>query len=255
MSCSSTRAVGHCRWIAAVLPRWCVAALWVWGTTAWSQGTGPEWAYKFTPSSYTNDSGLRATDVNLRLRQGAHTSWVGHYSNSDSFVQTRAGYEYAWQTPWGQWVPSLQVASMGFAGGSINWQTPGTLYGLVGWGRTNGQPYYNLNFDPNDSVLLGAGYKASERHNLSLFNISDNRFNTGQSVTHLVWRYVPNDRQRLTLDLATKQGRASADEAEVKGHIISLAFDHGPVFVRWAQDRKVNFSDDNQNRLSLGLRF
>jgi hypothetical protein len=59
----------------------------------------------------------------------------------------------------------------------------------------------------------------------------------------------------LTLDLAAKQGRASADESEVKGQIISLVLDHGPVFIHWAQDRKVNFSDDNQTRLSLGVRF
>ena len=235
----------------------CSAALCALSAAAWAQTAtaGPPLTYKFTPSSYTNDSGVRATDWNLRLHQGAHTTWLGHYSNSDQFVQSRAGYEYAWQSAWGQWVPSLQVASMGFAGGSINWQTPGTVYGLLGWGRTNGQPYYNLNFDPNDSVLYGLGYKASERNNLSLYNISDNRFNTGQSVTHLVWRYAPNDRQRLTMDLATKQGRLSAEEAEVKGQIISLVYDHGPVFVHWAQDRKVNFSEDNQTRLSLGVRF
>lgn len=231
--------------------------LWALISPVWAQGAGvePPMVYKLTPSSYVNDSGQRATDLNLRLRQGAHTTWLGHYSNSDQFVQTRAGYEYAWQTAWGQWVPSLQVASMGFAGGSINWQSPGTVYGLLGWGRTNGETYYNLNFDPNDSVLYGAGYKASERHNLSLYNISDNRFNTGQSVTHAVWRYALNDRQRITLDLATKQGRSSADEPEVKGQIISLAIEHGPMFIHWAQDRKVNFSDDNQTRLSLGVRF
>jgi len=235
----------------------CSLALWALSASVGAQvaGAGPALTYKLTPSSYTNDSGVRATDVNLRLHQGPHTAWLGHYSDSEQFMQSRAGYEYAWQTPWGQWVPSLQVAAMGFAGGAINWQTPGTVYGLLGWGRTNGQPYYNLNFDPNDSVLFGLGYKASERTNLSLYNISDTRFNTGQSVTHLVWRYVPNDRQRFTLDLATKQGRPSAEEAEVKGQIISLAYDHGTVFVHWAQDRKVNFSEDNQTRLSLGVRF
>ena len=246
------RAIGP--WATACL---CSLALWALSASVGAQvtGAGTPLTYKLTPSSYTNDSGVRATDWNLRLHQGAHTTWLGHYSNSDQFVQSRAGYEYAWQNAWGQWVPSLQVASMGFAGGSINWQTPGTVYGLLGWGRTNGQPYYNLNFDPNDSVLYGLGYKASERTNLSLYNISDNRFNTGQSVTHLVWRYAPNDRQRFTLDLATKQGRPSAEEAEVKGQIISLAYDHGPVFVHWAQDRKVNFNEDNQTRLSLGVRF
>ena len=233
----------------------CAVAMWGWSALSGAQIVAPPEAFKLTPSSYVNDGGQRASDWNLRWQRGAHTTWLGHYSNSDQFVQSRAGYEYARQTTWGQWVPSLQVASMGFAGGSVNWQSPGVVHGLLGWSRTNGQTYYNLNFDPNDSVLYGAGYQPNERHQLSLYNISDNRFNTGQSVTHLVWRHAPNNRQHLTLDLATKQGRASADEPEVKGHIISLVYAQGPVFVHWAQDRKVNFSDDNQTRMSLGLRF
>ena len=224
---------------------------------ALAQGTSdaPAREFKLTPSAYVNDGGMRATDVNLRWRQGAHATWLGHYSNSDQFAQTRAGYEYAWQTQWGQWVPSLQVASMGFAGGSLNWQSPGTVFGLLGWGRTNGRDYYNLNFDPNDSVLIGGGFKWREQHVFNLLNVSDNRFDTGQSVTHANWRYSPRNHQSLVLDLAVKQGRPAANEPEVRGQIVSLVFNHGPVFVHWAQDRKVNFSDDSQTRMALGLRF
>lgn len=222
---------------------------------AQSTSDAPVREYKLTPSAYVNDGGMRATDVNMRVRQGNHATWVGHYSNSDQFAQTRAGYEYAWQTEWGQWVPSLQVASMGFAGGSLNWQTPGAVFGLLGWGRTNGRDYYNLNFDPNDSVLIGAGFKWREQHVFNLFNVSDNRFDTGQSITHAIWRYSVNASQIMSVDLAVKQGRPTANEAEVRGQIISLVYDHGPVFVHWAQDRKVNFSNDNQTRLALGVRF
>jgi hypothetical protein len=36
---------------------------------------------------------------------------------------------------------------------------------------------------------------------------------------------------------------------------VALTYDHKAVFVRLAVDRKVNFSNDDQTRLALGLRF
>lgn len=65
---------------------------------------------------------------------------------------------------------------------------------------------------------------------------------------------------RLMLCLLAAVGGARADssppdEAKVSGDAVSLTYDHKAVFVRLAYDRKVNFSHDEQMRLSLGRRF
>lgn len=213
------------------------------------------WAFKLTPSYYVTERQKDATDLNLRANLGAHALWLAHYRRGNEFAQSRTGYEYTAQFPFGQIVPSLQLASHGFAGGSLNAQVGDTVYGLIGFGRTNLRDYYNLNFDPNDSLTAGFGTRLLPRSNLTLFSVWDNRLHTGQKVTHLVWRYAVAERRRLTVDLSRKQGRASADADPVSGTALSITFDYNDMFFRLARDRKVNFSDDDQTRISLGLRF
>lgn len=213
------------------------------------------WALKLTPSYYTTSHEPDATDLNLRANHGRHALWIGYYKRSGEFEQTRTGYEYTAQLAWGQMVPSIQLATHGFVGGSINAQVGDNVYAILGFGRTNTKDYYNLNFDPNDSVVYGLGTRLLPRSNLSLFTVKDNRLHTGQMVTHLIWRYLPDNRRRWTLDLSSKHGRASADADSVAGIGLSATYDYGDIFVRLARDRKVNFSNDDQTRLSMGLRF
>ncbi len=213
------------------------------------------WAFKLTPSYYVTSHEKDATDLNVRVNNGAHALWLGHYQRGCEFEQTRGGYEYTAQLPFGQLVPSFQVASHGFVGGSLNAQIGDPVYVLLGYGRTNTRDYYNLNFDPNDSVVYGLGTRLLPKSNLSLFTVKDNRLHTGQMVTHVVWRYWPDDRQRWTVDWSTKHGRASADEDTVSGQALSVTYDYRDVFIRLARDNKVNFSPDDQTRLSVGLRF
>ncbi len=129
------------------------------------------------------------------------------------------------------------------------------VYAIAGWGRTNLRTYYNLNFDPNDAITLGLGGWVGRQHQISLLRIQDDRLHTGQRVTHLVWRYHPDDAHRLTLDLADKRGRADADGPWLQGSSVSLGWDWQRWFVHAALDHKVNFSNDTQKRLSLGWRF
>ena len=213
------------------------------------------WQFKLTPSVYTTTGQTQASDVNLRAYREGHALWLGHFEQSGNGQQTRAGYEYTVNTPWGQVVPSIQSATGGFLGGSINLQVGQTIYAMAGLGRTNLRNYYNLNFDPNDAITLGLGTWFNGQHQLALFRVQDNRLHTGQQVTHLVWRHHMPDGQRLTLDLASKQGRADPDGALLKGHSLTLTWDWSSFFVRMAMDQKVNFSNDDQRRLSLGLRF
>lgn len=214
-----------------------------------------DWTFKLTPSYYSTTHETAATDLNLRAHHGPHALWLGYYQRGNEFEQTRTGYEYTAQYSLLQIVPSLQLATHGFVGGSLNAKVGDSIYALLGLGRTNARDYYNLNFDPNDSVVYGLGTSLLPNSDLALFTVRDNRLHTGQQVTHLVWRWTPGSGERWTLDLSSKQGRPSPDEARVCGDAISLTYDHKLVFIRLAYDRKVNFSNDDQTRLSLGLRF
>ena len=213
------------------------------------------WAFKLTPSYYATTHQRDATDINLRANHGPHAVWLGYYRRGDEFEQTRTGYEYTAQLPYTQLVPSLQLASHGFVGGSLTAQIGQPVYVILGFGRTNTRDYYNLNFDPNDSLVFGLGTTLLPQSNLSLFTVKDDRLHTGQIVTHLVWRWSSDDHQRWIVDLSRKHGRASADEEMVSGGALSITYDYRDVFVRLARDQKVNFTRDDQTRVSLGLRF
>ncbi len=213
------------------------------------------WAFKLTPSLYLTSNQRTAADMNLRASLGDHALWLGHYWRDREFEQTRVGYEYTAEMPFGKLVPSLQWASHGFVGGSVNAEIGGTTFGLLGFGRTNAKDYYNLNFDPNDSALYGFGTRLFASTTLSLYQIRDNRLHTEQKVSHFVWRRQMDDRHRWTVDVFSKRGRPTAEEDTVIGTGISATYDFNALFFRFAWDPKVNFSNDNQTRLTLGFRF
>jgi hypothetical protein len=211
-------------------------------------------ALKLTPSYYSTSDGTHAVDINLRGVTGPHTAWVGLYRDSLSFQQVRAGYEYRSDFDWLRTVLSLQVAQGGFVGGSVTAEIGRENFAIVGWGRTNLRNYYNLNFDPNDAITLGFGSRALPKTEWSVFHLWDDRLGTHQHVTHAVVRYKPGDAERWTVDLSGKHGTSSSG-AYVSGHALSLTYDYGAYFGRVARDQYVNFSDETQSRVSLGMRF
>ncbi len=216
-------------------------------------------SFKLTPSYYTTANQRSATDTNLRYSKDGQTLWLGYYQRGSEFQQTRGGYERTIALPFVKITPSLQIASHGFIGGSLNAEIgenlPAGLYGLLGFGRTNKKDYYNLNFDPNDSAVYGFGSRFREEHNVSLFTVLDNRLHTEQRITHLVWRYTPDQRQRWTVDYTDKNGRPSADEERVAGKGLTVTYDYANYFIRLAREQHANFAADSMTRASLGMRF
>lgn len=213
------------------------------------------WAFKLTPSYYSTSRQAAAIDINLRANQGAHALWIGYYQRGSEFEQLRTGYELTLETDYGKLIPSLQLATHGFAGGSVNLELGSSVYALLGVSRTNTRDYYNLNFDPNDSAVYGVGTRLLPQTNLSLYTVKDNRLHTGQSVTHAVARYQLDMQHRLIIDLSEKRGRENPGDPRVVGWGASLTYDFREVFIRLAWDQKVNFSPNDQTRISLGLRF
>ena len=218
-------------------------------------------AWKATLGSYRDSiTQTTATDFNLRGNTKDTKFWLGYYQDQDNFTQSRAGVEQATSlASYGQLISSLQVASGGFVGGSITWDgkqdNVDGFSPLLGWGRTNVKTYYNLNFDPNDSVLWGGTYSQSNLGQFSLYQIFDDRLKTGQRVTHLVWRGTLPSALGLTVDAFERSGAGDAGEPKYKGHGLSVTVDVRNYFVRMAYDQKANFTDANITRLAVGFRF
>jgi hypothetical protein len=212
-------------------------------------------AYKLTPTLYHTNNQPTAYDVNLRGNQGPHTAWVGYYQRAGEFRQLRLGYEHSIELPFGRLVPSFQYATRGFLGGSLNAEIGERHFALLGLGRTNLKDYYNLNFDPNDAVMIGVGTRALPKTTLSIFQIRDDRLGTGQRVTHLVARIKPDERTRWTIDGFHKEGRSPDDDEVVRGMGLSVTYDFDRYFVRLAHDPYVNFTHTHMVRVALGVRF
>ena len=218
-------------------------------------------AWKLTATGLRESAQRAAVDLNLRGNDASQTFWLGHYQRGSEFQQTRLGYERQIEIPIGRIIGSAQLATHGFAGGSVTAELgTGPAFALAGWGRTNLKPYYNLNFDPNDSVLLGAGWRASKDTVVTLYQIRDDRLDTAQRVTHLVFRSKPDRRSRWTFDLYRKNGYSSeADDSgerqSFKGTGFAVAYDFDRAFFKVAWDPKVNFTNSDMLRLGGGLRF
>lgn len=212
--------------------------------------------FKLTTSLYAERDTPLAGDLNVRGNLAEHTAWIGHYQRGAQFEQTRIGYEYTLKLPIGQAVFSAQAASGAFLGGSLTGQFGSeTIWAILGIGRTNLRPYYNLSFDPNDSIVFGAGVKLQPNAVVSLFTVADDRLGTGQRVTHLVWRGRFDKAQRLTIDLVHKTGQLEAGLPGVTGNGLTVTYDRANLFVRMGREHKVNFTNSDQVRLAAGFRF
>lgn len=220
-----------------------------------SDSAHPEEAqpFKLTLGSYQFSGGGSGTDVNLRHTSSLGNLWLGYFDFArDHVSQWRAG----WDRTLGDQVrvtPSMQVASHQFVGGSLQVETGDPWFVGAGLGRTNLKPYWNLNFDPNDSYTLSAGHRAAGGQTLALQYIRDNRENPDQRHLHVYWRQPMPDRQRLTLDLLYKQG--IVDDRMIRRWGASATYDWPAVFLRVAYDPYANFGPDRQRRFSVGARF
>ena len=215
-----------------------------------------ERAFKLSLGRYGGLDGGPGADVNLRYQGPPGTAWVGFYRDPGAGQQVRAGWESAFTPVTGLALsvqPSLQIASGGFAGGSVTAEYGEPWFVLAGFGRTNLKPYFNLNFDPNDAWTVALGHRNEQGRTLYAMLIADNRTGTGQRHLHLTARLPMADRQRLSIDLLHKTGLG--DSGPVRAWGTSLTWDWPGWFVRLAYDPKQNFSAFDVVRLSTGTRF
>jgi hypothetical protein len=219
--------------------------------------------FKLYTGLYSSNLSGQSNDINLRAQTstdtGQHTVWLGLYRTQQGFNQTRVGYEYFWQRELIRATFSSQFASGGFVGGSITSEVgPKNVFGLLGFGRTNLQPYFNLNFDPNDMVQIGIGWRPESmkgHHVFSLYRVQDNRLNTGQAITHFVWRDAYSAGHRFSVDAFHKRGEIDTGATIHNKLGLGIGYDNGPLGVRLAYDPYVNFSSERMIRLSGTFRF
>jgi hypothetical protein len=199
-------------------------------------------------------AGESTTDLNVRYSAGDWTGWVGWYGPQSDVRQSRAGIEYDLKRPWLVLVPSMQIASQSFVGGSMYSEVGTSLYVVAGVSRTNLKPYANLTFDPNESWQLGGGAHLGKSDSIAAFAIWDNRLHTGQQNSHLAIRhYLPHSR-RLTIDLSYKSGHGD-EGAYVRGTAEAMEYDWHRWFVKLARDQHVNYSPATMWRVGGGVRF
>jgi hypothetical protein len=224
----------------------CACSLRAWGDAAPS----PPWKLTVGEYAYADYYG---TDVNLRWRAEDTSAWLGAYTDPRFGTQTRAGTDTAIEVAkYLQLQPSLQVASRGFVGGSVNLQAGASWFGIVGIGRTDARPYFNLNFDPNDAVTFGAGHQGADGVNYVVFVVADDRFHTLQRDWHGNVQ-IPFGDSHATFDVLRKSGLS--DSGPITAWGFSANWDWPTRFVRVAYDPHQNFSAQSAWRVATGVRF
>jgi len=216
-------------------------------------GEGEELPLKLTAGIYQVAGKAAGADYNLRHSSESGNIWLGHYHD-------RGTAEGQWRTGWdrnfGESVrvlPSLQLASGGFANGSVQAETGSPYFLGMGFGRTNLRPYWNLNFDPNDSYMLSAGHREIDGQSFVAQYIRDNREHPDQRHLHFIYRRPMENGNRITVDLLHKQGLV--DDVMIRRWGLTVTRDWPRLFVRLAFDPKANFSQDDMWRFSIGTRF
>lgn len=217
------------------------------GATSWKLTTG---VYSLSGGGQRS---AQALDENLRASGAWGNAWVGWYGQTaEGPRQWRTGWDRVFDAGALRIQPSLQMAEGGFRGGSVYAEAGQTWFAGVGAGRTNLRPYVNLNFDPNDMVMLALGHRAGGGQ-VQVQWIADNRQNPDQRHLHLNGRIPVEGGERLTWDLLIKRGWVDGERIHRLG--ASLTYDWPLWSLRAAWDPQVNFTPQNMLRVSLARRF
>ena len=208
---------------------------------------------KVTLGVYVTDGGL-IYDVNLRHQFGKVTAWVAGFIDPKTIQQARFGAEYDYDSKWLRLKPTLEVGSNGGVIAYCDAEVGDKTYAIAGISRTNNVALQDLYFDPNDSVMLGAGRKFGEYSRIYLQTIFDVRFHTGQQNTHLIWRHRIDTKNAITIDALFKSGHTDYG-AYIRSLGLGLYYDRPSWFWKLYYDPHVNYTRPSMVRFGIGLKF
>jgi len=199
--------------------------------------------------------GARVYDLNLRHQFGNLTAWIAGFYDPKSNKLMRVGAQYDYKKGWLHLVPTLEVSTTRAMSGSLYSELgSGKTYAIAGIARTNLRPFFDLFWDPGDSVQLGIGHKISNYDRVQGYTIFDVRLHTEQQNTHLLWRHKLNATNGITFDGVFKSGHGDSGEF-IRAVGIGVYYDREKWFWKLYYDPHVNFSDHTMVRTGIGLKF
>jgi hypothetical protein len=214
-----------------------------------------EFKSKLTLSVYFTP-GNQAYDLNLRHQFGSSlTAWIAGYYDPHNNQLIRVGAQYDYKKAWFHFVPTLEVATTKGVSGSLYSELgSGKTFAIVGVARTNLKAFFDLFWDPSESVQLGVGHKISSYDRIQAYSIFDVRLHTEQQNTHVIWRHKLNATNGITFDGVFKSGHADSGVLIHKVGI-GMYYDRPKWFWKLYYDPNVNFSSNTMVRTGIGLKF
>ena len=199
--------------------------------------------------------GDRAYDLNLRHQFGPLTAWIAGFYDPKSSKLIRVGGQYDYKKAWLHLVPTLEVSTTRAMSGSLYAELgAGKTVAIAGVSRTNLRAFFDLFWDPSDSVQLGIAQKLSSYDRISAFTIFDVRLHTGQQNTHVVWRHKLNATNGITFDGLFKSGHTDSGEY-IRNVGIGVYYDRPKWIWKLYYDPHVNFTNRTMVRTGIGLKF
>lgn len=194
-------------------------------------------------------------DLNLRHQFGEHvTAWIAGYHDTNGNQLLRIGGQYDYRKGWFHFVPSGEIETTRGASLSLSSELGRETIAIVGYSRTNLKTFFDLFWDPGDSVTLGVGHRISSYDRIQLFTVFDVRLHTGQQNTHLVWRHKLNRNNGITLDGVFKSGHLDSGEY-IRAVGIGIYYDRPKWFWKAYFDPYVNYTGHTMVRTGIGLKF
>jgi hypothetical protein len=193
-------------------------------------------------------------DLNVRRQLGSFAAWLGLFHDPSTETAARVGVEYAYRGGPVLVVPSVQVATNNALAAQLYSEIGRETYLIAGVSRTNLQPFFNLSWDPNESVQLGLGHRMGRYDKLYAFTIFDVRLHTGQQDTHVLYRHRVTRKLGVTVDGLWKSGRGDSGPW-VRALGIGFYVDGTRWLAKAYYDPHANFSDYTMYRFALGAKF
>jgi len=199
--------------------------------------------------------GNQAYDLNLRRQFGPLTAWIAGYYDPHNNQLIRVGAQYDYKKDWFHFIPTIEVATTKGVSGSLYSELgSGKTFAIVGVARTNLKAFFDLFWDPSESVQLGVGHKISSYDRIQAYSIFDVRLHTEQQNTHVLWRHKLNATNGITFDGVFKSGHTDSGVLIHKVGI-GMYYDRPKWFWKLYYDPNVNFSSHTMVRTGIGLKF
>ena len=196
----------------------------------------------------------QAYDLNLRHQFGPLTAWIAGYADTNHNRLLRVGAQYDYKKGWFHFVPTGEIETTKGASLSLYSELGHDTIAIVGYSRTNLKTFFDLFWDPGDSVTLGVGHKISSYDRIQAFTVFDVRLHTGQQNTHVTYRHKLNRNNGVTFDVVFKSGHLDSGQY-VRAVGAGLYYDRPKWFWKFYFDPYVNYTQHTMVRTGIGLKF